>query len=228
VRAVGESFRAYGQAASSGETRRAAATLATLRRAAAKAAQQHGDEMLLRLRAVQANLFLRALARWEAIGEFTLELSELSGSLIQEAEAIGWVQPPHRLVLTTAERRTLFRIRWADLAGLKDRHPYSPTLNEWRTYYRFLLEHPSAAANHDIARARTRKQLQVIDALAKRDPQYPTLYAKGILLYRLGAFSDAALAFDLYLQQSADGSWDLRARNHLVAALARVRESGQL
>jgi hypothetical protein len=63
------------------------------------------------------------------------------------------------------------------------------------------------------------QQLRVVKALTKRDPDYPGLLAKGVLMYRRGDLATAAEAFRSYLSSSPDGPWHLRARNYLRACV---------
>jgi hypothetical protein len=235
VRAVGEYYRRYGRAVADHRHEAASVLLRELRRSAQVAHQRHGDEPLLRLRALQTYFFVKALARWELSGQRTAELDELSGALLLEAERAGWVRPPRRLQLTAAERTALFRIRWMDLTGLRKAARLSPSLNDWRTYYRFLLEHPSSgsAAAADAApcggeRSQALRQLGVVQALHRLDPSYPASLARGVLQYRMGAYLDAAESIRMHLSLHPRGPWQLRAQNYLAASLARVRETQQL
>jgi hypothetical protein len=129
----------------------------------------------------------------------------------------------------------MFRIRWADLTGLRAAAPLSASLNDWRTYYRFLLEHPSSgslAAAGDMPSAaghpQALRQLGVVQALQRLDPSYPASLAKGVLQYRMGAYLGAAESIRLHLSRHPEGPWKLRAQNYLAASLARVRETQQL
>src|SRR5690606_32069887 len=78
VRAVGEALRAY-----VAEARSAAVDLqdqgSELARRARTALEHFGPEPLLELRALQTELFLQALGRWEVTGEQHDELNELGG-----------------------------------------------------------------------------------------------------------------------------------------------------
>jgi hypothetical protein len=104
---------------------------------------------------------------------------------------------------------------WADALGLGARHPFSPSLNEWRAYYRFMLGRP--VPEPPEREGDLRRRLEYVAALAQHDQDYPALLARGILLYQQGAPAAAAAELQAYLEQHPEGPWTLRARNHLAA-----------
>ncbi len=228
VRAVGETFRRFGQAEEGGRSAAALALREELARRAAKARQAQGDAMLLRLRALQTHLLLGSLASWEAGGPVGSDLAELGGSLVRDATRLGWVDRHGRFIMSRVEREVLFRIRWARLAGLLDEHPFAPSLTDWRTYYRFLLEHAPTPSRVEARRQQALATLEVVRALEKRDPDYPALLARGVLLYEHGAYAAADQALGAHLLRFPEGPWRLRAQNYLTAARARSRHAGQL
>jgi hypothetical protein len=215
VRAAGELMRRYGDAAAADEPVRAERGLGDLRVQAAVARRRAGDKLLLRLRAVQSRLFQRALLRWEATGAADDDLRQLGGDFLRKARASGWIAPPHRLLMSRAERSVLYRIRWSGLSGLLETYPFTPTLDDWRVYYGFLLQHPEGRDEHE----RTRNQLSYVTTLEEHDPSYLSALARGVLFYRLGHYSAAAQALRAHLDKHPDGAWTLRARNYLAAAL---------
>jgi hypothetical protein len=225
VRAAGERLRRYGRATAHRDRRGAAEELAELRSIVLTALDQHGDQGLLVLRAVQTQLFLASLRRWEAGGERDADLEELAGDFLGAARNNGWLNGK-QLVLTRDERRVMFQVRWARLAGLMERSPFAPTLNEWRSYYRFLIEHP------ELGRLRKRGGGSVttllwgyVDAIEKRDPDYPGVLARGILHYQESEYGAAARAFRAYLDERPAGPRRLWARNYLMAATRKTKES---
>jgi hypothetical protein len=220
VRAAGDAFRRYGLAALSGSGY-ALNELHLFKVTAAAARKQHGDENLLRLRAVQTRMFVAALSDWEATGIETDDLQELGSDFLQKAAKSGWILGGRQLVLSEPERATLFRVRWAELAGLREQHPFSPSLNEWRVYFRFLLDHPDV--EEGTPRRRAERRLEYLTALDKLDPEFPAALARGVLEYELGRYGRAAEAFQAHLERHPTGAWELRARNHLAAALQRGR-----
>ena len=229
TRLVGETLRRLG-VASVGDPARAH----DLQRELSKEVREHiaagHTEDLLRLRALQAELFLRAARRWERSGETTDELRELGGDFVERAR--GWTDGglqdelpesqgspesrPRRLVLSDAELRLLFRMRWGTLTGTHRVHPFSPTLNELRQYYATLLEHPPG----NTAQDRILGQLDAVAALGRVDRTYPAEFARGVLLYELGDLAGAAQSFQAHAQSHGDGPWALLARNHWLAARA--------
>jgi hypothetical protein len=217
VRSVGEALRHFGQASAGGQ---AAPELvqAQLRRLVQTALERVGDDALLNLRALQTQLFVAALAHSEV--EPTDELSELGGSLLALGRKNGWFAPSPTAA-DRAELETLFHLYWADALELR-RHPFAPTLNEWRVYYRFLLAQPvrtGAERDQDL-----QLRLGYVAALARNDVDYPVHLARGVLLYQRGAPAEAAAEFVAHLEQHPDGPWTLRVKNYLAACGAALSE----
>ncbi|MEO8178592.1 MAG: hypothetical protein ABI895_07155 [Deltaproteobacteria bacterium] len=217
VRSVGEAFRRFGQASAGGQ---AAPELlrAQLRRLARAAIDQAGDEALLNLRALQTQLFVQAAPRSDV--EPTAELNELGGRLLATGRHNGWWAPSPGAA-SREEQETLFRVYWADTLELH-RHPFAPTLNEWRVYYRFLLSQPVRTGTERDQDLQLR--LGYVAALARNDLDYPQHLARGVLLYQRGAPADAAAEFAAHLAQHPDGPWTLRVKNYLAACGAALSE----
>jgi hypothetical protein len=165
---------------------------------------------------VQSRLFRRSLERWEATGNPESDLSELGGSFLAKARSSRWAGDDRVLVLDEAARDVMFRLRWSELTGLGKEHPFRASLNDWRIYYRSLLEHPDVSPQQGAA-SRRRAQLRYVAALQRLDPDFPATLAVGVLTYQLGDYSQAASAFRAHLDAHPDGPWRLRAQNHLVA-----------
>lgn len=215
VRAAGELMRRYGDAAADNDPVRGDAELADLRAQIKVARHRAGNKRLLELRAVQSRMFQRALGHWEATGRSDEDLRQLGGDFLRKARESGWIEPPHRLSMSRAERSVLYRIRWSGLSGLLETYPFTPTLDDWRVYYGFLLAHPEGDGEH----RREENQLSYVDTLEKHDPSYLSALARGVLFYRLGRYPEAAAALRSHLTSHPDGAWTLRARNYLAAAL---------
>ena len=223
VRSAGERIRRYGRATARLDGRAASEELEELRTAVRIALDQFGEHPLLVLRAVQTRLFLAALRRWEAGADADTALEELCGDFLAAARANGW-STGRRLVLTRDERRVMFQVRWARLTGLMERHPFAPTLNEWRAYYRFLLEHPELGRNRmPGGGGRSALLWSYVDGIEKRDPDYPGLFARGILRYQESDYASAAQAFRAYLDRRPEGPFRPWARNYLLAATRKTR-----
>jgi hypothetical protein len=218
VRSVGEAVRRQGLAAFS-QRELAPQLVRPLRRWAAGALDRHGPEPLLELRALQTELFLQAFS--ERPAEPPREAIELAGGLLEAGLARGWFAPPPEGA-DDAELAGLFRVYWGRLLGFAERHPFAPSLNEWRAYYRFLLRRPIPPPPHrdgDLAR-----KLEYVAALTQHDQDYPALLARGILSYQRGAPAEAAMELIAHLERHPDGAWALRARNHLAACGALLSE----
>jgi tetratricopeptide (TPR) repeat protein len=98
--------------------------------------------------------------------------------------------------------------------------PFDPTLDEERALARFLLMSPP---NEAQGRRADEYRLKKIGEIAALDPTYPRHLARGVVLYHLGQFADAADAFQRHLDVSPEGAHTLRAQNYLRAALGRAR-----
>jgi hypothetical protein len=214
VRAVGELFRRFGASTESGQGA-SQRLLADLRAAARHAERLQNGRPLRELRAVQTELFIAAAREWESSGRVPRELRELGGDFPELATENGWFNGG-RLVLDEAERAMLFRQRWGELTGLGKRPGFVTTLDEQRANFSFLLRHPSGRDGQ----ARRERQFAYVNALEKLDRNYPAHFARGVLLYRSGAFDAAAAAFQTQLEQPGSPRYRLRARNHLLASLA--------
>ncbi len=221
VRAVGELLRRYGKQSARAKTDAAEGVLADLRQAAHRAFEREPVAKLEKLRAIQSELFLSALRSWEAGADTGAELEELGGNLLQKAQQNAWLDG-RRLAMSEVERAVFFRIRWSELTGLRQRAPFVPSLDDWRVYYRFLLENPEEPRDAGAVQVR---RASYVEALVKRDPSYPALLARGILLYQAGQNEQAADLFRAHLEQSVSGEYALRARNYLLATLARAEAS---
>ena len=218
VRAVGEMLRRLGLA-SVDPAGNVPAALADLRALAARAVKEDGARGLLALRAVQTELFVRACRDFATSGTASTELRELGGDFPELARTSGWLEGK-TLDLTDEELSLLFRGRWNDLSGLAGAAPFAASLDEQRSRWGLLLRHPSGG---DPV-TRLQRQLGYVTSLGAIDRDYPTAFARGVLLYRSGAYEASAAAFRAHLAAHPQGPWALRAGNHLLAALARTEE----
>lgn len=216
VRAVGEAIRRFGAASQRGDRDAAAAARASAAQLTAKARASHPPELLQRLLAVQTELFARAVDELVTTGRESDDFRELGGDFATRAREHGWMSDG-RLRLSPAELRVVFEMRWLELTRLRDVAPFSPSLNDWRVYYRMLLRLPRPNAD---ARKTAEERLALVEALARRDSTYEVALARGVLLFQLGAYSAAADQFRAHLRAHPEGRWQMRARNYLLAALA--------
>jgi hypothetical protein len=219
VRAVGEALRGFSAAAFmlDDDPARAEDVLA---RATARALEHHGKDALLDLRAIQTDLFLEALKRWEGGAPPGEELTQLAGNFVDKAKQSGWLDERGGLLMSVIERVVLFRIRWSALTGLRATYPFKPSLTEWRVYYRFLLQHPEGSALANDA-ARSARQLGYATALGKLDAEFPMEFATGVLLFQAARYPESMRAFQAHLAAHPTGRWTLRARNFWLSSASR-------
>lgn len=218
VRAVGELLRRHGGAAARGDARAAAEARDEARALVRSLAARGSFEELRTLSALQTQLFLDAVERFRERGVRDSELSELGGNFIETGRRAGWVDEAFHLMLPNDAVRVLYRVRWAELTGALAVSQLRPTLDEFRLYYRVLLEHAEGKSERD----RDEHRLAYVAALARLDPEFPAEFARGVLFGRLGRASAAYQAFAAFLANHPDGPWVLRARNHALWALAQV------
>lgn len=217
TRAVGDAVRRLGVALSGGD-----GDLEHLNRLMVERVQlaMNADqaEALLRLRAVQTRLFVRAVRAQNWSAPSSSDLNALGGDFAVRARRSGWVTG-ERCLATDDELETLFARRWGELTHLRDHPRFKASLGELRRYYRFLLLHPergTESGDEAITLAATR--LRYVEALAKRDTEYPLQLARGSLLAELGRMPESAQALSDYLSHQAAASFNLRARNYLLYA----------
>jgi hypothetical protein len=216
VRAVGEAIRRCGAATIEGQGVPESA-IGEVRMTVKRAVDLKSERGLVALLALQTELFVAATHAFEKSGNAPVaarELAELGGDFVAMAKQSGWLDGG-RFVLDDDERAALFRVRWTELTGLRDKAAFAPTLDEYRAYYALYLRKLGGAS-----RERNERAFAVVRALEKRDPTYPGAFARGVLFYRAGLYQEAAEAFSAHLARHPDGPWTLRAKNHVLAALA--------
>lgn len=219
VRALGESIRHFGQSVSEGlDTTHDREDI----RERFKVALTKGQApLLLRLRAVQTQYFSEAVREFERTGKPSTDLQELGADFVPRAKTNGWFAANGRCLADQATLRVLFHLHWADLIEQRAVFPYSPSLNEWRIYYGFLLRYPARSAE-PASPSLDAERLRVVNALSRKDPDYPAFFARGYLFYRLDDRESAATAFRSQLAQHESGPYALLARNYLIEALQGV------
>jgi len=222
VRALGESIRHYGQSVSQGID--PAHDLEDLSERVKTVETTGKSSLLLDLRAVQTQYFLRALARFEREAKPNSELDELGADFLKHALHNGWFTSDGRFVADEATRRVLFQLHFADLIGKRGTFPFAPTLDDWRLYYRFLLQYPERELIPvtDAESAANVARVRVVNALSRKDPEYPAFFAKGYLLDQLGDRRAAASQYRAHLGQHESGAYALLARNYLIHTLQGV------
>jgi hypothetical protein len=158
---------------------------------------------------------LAALRDFEQRARESVDLLELGGDFLDHARHAGWITADGHCLLDESERRVVFSLRWVELLGKRAELPFSPTLDEWRVYYRLLLRQPDAAAGADFDSLR----VNYATALERKDPSYPADLARGVALYHGGELALAASAFRRHLATHAGGPYALLARNYLIYTL---------
>ncbi len=219
TRAAGEAFRSHGQAAARGDNDEAIQALREFRGLVDRVRGRGGEVEVLRLRAIQTELFVDALSRFERGESADKELAELAGNFLEKAQKAGWLGKDRRFALSSVERHTLFRLRWTELAGLRDERAFAPSLDEWKVYYGFLLRHP------ELGPAAQEDRLTYIAALQRVDLDYPVLLARGVVLYRMGRYGLSEQALRAHIVKHPSGRWRLRAQNYLAAAVEKLRDT---
>jgi hypothetical protein len=219
LRAVGEAVRHFGHSLNHGiDTGHDVDDLRERMNAVVAKGQ---SSLLLGLRAVQTQYFLRALSQFEREGKPNSELEELGGDFLAQAQHNGWFGKGGRFLADEATRRVLFQLHFAALIGKPRAFPFAPTLNDWRLYYRFLLLHPQPeqSLSADVEGAVNAARVRVVNALSHKDPDYPAFFARGYLFDRLGDPQAAATAYRTHLAQHESGPYALLARNYLIHTL---------
>lgn len=218
VRQVGEGVRRLGaQSAQDSNTRRA--LLKQLKRLTHEARRRHGDKPLLQLRALQGHLLLAAsrhLTAQPGTQAHLDELLQLGGQLVANGRLRGWFDASGFLG-DERDLVDLFKVHWGQITGLSRNHPFSPSLNQWRNHYRFLLSQPGPTGADPTQE--TKLKLKYIAELRRHDSDYPSLLAKGILLRRAGNLKAAAANFRGQLQLHPNGPRSILTWNHLVSCL---------
>ena len=222
LRAVGEAIRHYGHSLNHGFD--PAHDLDDLRERMQAVLAKGQGSLLLSLRAVQTQYFLRALAQFEREGKPNRELDELGADFLRHAQRNAWLSADGRFLADEATRRVLFQLHFAELLDKRNVFPFAPTLNDWRLYYRFLLLHPESERTQMTEPESTANlaRLRVLSALSRKDPDYPAFFARGYLFDRLGDPGAAATAYRTHLGQHESGPYALLARNYLIDTLQRA------
>jgi hypothetical protein len=220
VRAVGEAIRHFGLANAKRED--TAHDREDIRQRVRVVLDRGNTRALLELRAVQTEYFMRALQEFTQHGVITQDLSELGGDFVHQARHSGWINDARQCLADAFTLRALFRVRWSELSGLGRAAPFATSLNDSRLFYRFLLLHPERLSDHASEAEDDSARLKLVSALTHVDPEYPSWFARGYLLFRLGDVAGAAVAYRRQLAQQESGPYALLARNYLIFALQGV------
>jgi nucleotide-binding universal stress UspA family protein len=210
-----------------------------LNEATAKVLTTHPEE-IAPLRALQLELFRDAIAELERTGQDTEELHEIAGTFVKNLRAVGWADD-RRILPDHTVRGALFKLAWNTTLNLTQGSLGPLSLPEQRALYAFYLTHPHPSESKRTQLAESRKnakdreacdvlraseeaatedwRLEKVKKLGTLDPDYPTSFAMGVVLYRQGRYAASSEAFRDWLREHPDGPLALRAQNHLRAAL---------
>jgi hypothetical protein len=224
LRAFGEELRAYGRHEAAHDSVSVVRDRRRLIEAAGRA-RFLGNEKLLAVRAYQMQLFISEVRRWEDTGKATDELAGLGGPFVELVQRNGWVKG-RDIQMDESLIELFFKRRWNEVTGLTEA-PFGLTLDEERAFYGFLLAHPislgTTGTAKDVCRAIDQWRMRKVEELARVDPSYPYLLARGMLLARLGEHEAAVRSFRDHLAKN-DGSYALRTRNYLASSMALAQE----
>lgn len=220
TRAIGEQVRRIGKATAEGappDPKQLALLRDDVR---TELRRKGGEEALLHLRALQAQLFLDAVSDFESTGQPSPELLSLGGPFFSLAKG-AWVDEKGQMLLQKDELRLSFRIYWSRLTGLGAVPPFSPTLSEYRRYYRTNLLSPPAPSSDGMNQLLA--QLAMARALGRVDPAYPAKLAEGMLQIRLGQYKEAELSLQAFVNTHPKGPWAQIAKNHFLFAIKEAQ-----
>ena len=215
IRGIGERVRRVSWLEASGASELYLTERSRLRALVQGLLREKRAQELLQLRDVQAVLFVDSIEEhWKKpTPESEREISELGAKILPYLDsASGWLRiyPLLRPTLLA-----LFCERWTELLNLQEHLLFAPTANAHRLLHRFLVV-------YQLNKGSKREPQQLIALLSsvpEYSPQYPTEYARGIVLYQMGSFPDAITAFERHLTLHPDGPWAVRAHNFRLEAI---------
>ncbi|MGC4091830.1 MAG: hypothetical protein QM756_28895 [Polyangiaceae bacterium] len=219
VRALGEHVRRHGAAVVRADAVSASEARDAARRLSRSLEQRGSGELVQQLRAAQSALFMQAVERFRQSGRADRELDELGANFVEKCRSAGWLDADNHLLLAEGDLLALYRVRWAELTGTLELGSLRPNLDEFRLYYRVLLEHPEGQSPPE----QDERRLAYVSALGRIDQEFPSDVARGVLLFRLGRPQAAYMAFSAHAAAHEDGPWALSARNYALSALAQVQ-----
>lgn len=173
-------------------------------------------DTLLDLRALQSELFIRAVHASLTAKAPTDDLKELGGEF-PHLLLSAWVRSDGSCLLPTGILRLMFRNHFNRLTGLSDHPRFRPQLEDTRRYYSTLLEFPPTDAL-DLQQAAT-IQLRYAAALAEADPLFDARPLRGILYLRLNQPDRASRLFEAFLHDHPHGRFSHLVRNHLMYSI---------
>lgn len=209
VREVGEAYRRLGRTQYEGPQPLDDSQAQGFQQLTRRVRVRAGDEPLLTLRAVQAQMLVEALELWEKTGKVSDDLIELGGDFVRLTRNRKW-WIGDRLDMTSDERWALALLRWTSLAGFMHLPPYQLDREFEIVELRFFFSHAPPDGESMLA------QKRIVQRYGELDPNYPIDYARGVLFARAGQYDHSAASFTRHLEAHPQGNWALRARNHLI------------
>lgn len=239
VREVGSRFRSFNELQHTPTTE---AALFDAKRALVSSVTSLGGsdstKELLSLRAVEVEGFLREVKRFEASGQESAELIALGGPFVSRMRDAGWAER-NQIALPQDALRAAYKSIWNETMGVGPQNEFALTVDEQRALYAFFLSHPHVSQHLRSAeqtepetkaqceqraardeRLREEWRLDKVKRLSEIDHAYPSDYAAGILLFKLGKYGRAADSFRRWSAAHPDGDYSRRAQNYLIAAIA--------
>jgi hypothetical protein len=220
IRGIGERIRRVSVLEVAGPSELYLSERARLRTLVRGLLREHREGELRDLRDLQAVLFVSALeTHWrEASPETEAAIRELGANILTYLNpSNAWLETYALLPPTLT---ALFCDRWATLLDVRQHLLLAPSANAHRLIQRFLVL-------YQLKRGAQRDNQQLLTLLAdvqRYSPEYPSEYARGIVLYEMGAFPDAIAAFERHLTRHPDGPWTARAHNFRLEAIHAATE----
>ncbi len=206
VRTLGEELRQFGRRTYEDSKASTESSRGRLRAHVTRVRKSEGDHPLLVLRAIQAELFVAALGRFEKTQKVDAELIELGGDFLRHAKAEGWLLG-HRFTANEQERTALFLVRFTDLTGLRQTLPFALPPAIELTALRYALTH---SRSH---RVNPGASLHTVERIASLDRSYPLDLAKGILELKAHQLEPARSTLARFVSQNSQGTYHLWAKN---------------
>lgn len=220
IRGIGERLRRVSRLETSSDRETYLSERARLRLLVQGLLRDQRERELLALRDVQTMLFVEDLhEHWrKPSAETEASVRELGANVLSYLDAAKTWLPTHPHLDPTLA--ALFIQRWADVLNLEQHLLLAPSANAQRLIQRFLIAYQlNKGAKRD-----NQQLLALLSSVPDYSPDYPSEYARGIVFYQMGAFTEAIAAFERHLSEHPDGAWAGRAHNFRLEA---IRASAQ-
>ncbi len=109
------------------------------------------------------------------------ELEELGGDFLLHARHNRWFDRGGRFLADDPTRRVLFRLHWADLIGKRNTFRFRPRSTIGASTTAFCCCIPSRRTlPADDENTGNAVRVRVVNALSRKDPDYPAFFARGL------------------------------------------------